>query len=591
MENRLSARTLAREQEVSGDKQSGLRRTARWRYVRQPGGVEVGLNVRRRTAIGNLPCDLTPIHVVGRDSSVRRPQQPQIVWKLRSSAAHSVGRVIRAGNFTRTQRVIRNQTDDRRVGRRADVDEAGFRIRGARFPVGASSITRDHNGAVVRIRDQRRRSVQGTRRVGGDRLDGRSSQLGRVIDQIVFGESHDVERRWLGRDGLRRRSPLSRDRRLWHWSLDDGPHRLACHAVKDVGDGLFRQLDDSLDRSPVHIDVDQNRMWRIVVIPDVVMDQLVVPDPFTGFDIEADQTAREKIVPRPRTAPNIVGAGFDVQVNVAQFGVDRKRSPDTGVPGVVGRPIQPGVVAELARARNGVESPFSFAGHHVERQNVTLQVRSSEAAHCGADNHGVACDHYRRGVADASQEVAVEVQIQGFDHVDGAIDAEAWNRTAGVRIECNELETGGGEQYTVVALSVGPVGHAPVNLARGLFESLPFIRTVDPERFASARVGRDNETPLVHGEIQDTIDHQWRGLAAGLRVGQQAVGFPYPCDFQVIDVVRPDLVERRVAGAALIAAVCGPFAIGGALLRHGLRQAKCRCYQEPQQDRSLPSRH
>src|SRR5579862_6307668 len=82
---------------------------------------------------------------------------------------------------------------------------------------------------------------------------------------------------------------------------------------------------------------------------------LEVPLALARFQIDADQAVAKEIVSGAMTTVLIGGGIFDGQVDEAHFFVDRNLRPDAGV--AVGRPrfVFPGVVAELARARDRVE--------------------------------------------------------------------------------------------------------------------------------------------------------------------------------------------------------------------------------------------
>ena len=60
------------------------------------------------------------------------------------------------------------------------------------------------------------------------------------------------------------------------------------------------------------------------------------------------------------------------------------------------------------------------------------------------------------------------------------------------------------------------------------------------------------------------VDHQRRRLEVVFRPRAQAVGLEPPRDLEVVEVVAVDLVERRVAGVAEIAAIGRPFAVARA---------------------------
>src|SRR5262245_37699483 len=107
-------------------------------------------------------------------------------------------------------------------------------------------------------------------------------------------------------------------------------------------------------------------MRRHVVVPDVMMDELEVPDSLTGANVHTDKAVRKEISARPMSAVRVVGCGLHVQVDITKFCIDGERPPDAGVAGVFGRPSLPRVVTELALARNCVEGPLLLTGPNIE---------------------------------------------------------------------------------------------------------------------------------------------------------------------------------------------------------------------------------
>src|SRR5438128_571195 len=101
------------------------------------------------------------------------------------------------------------------------------------------------------------------------------------------------------------------------------------------------------------------------------------------------------------TTVNVARGQLYRDVCHSQFFIDADLSPYAGIAGVFrGTFLRPGVVTELAEARDSVEDPEALAGLDVESANVTLHVvgdlrRSGRAMGC-ADDHGVAGHHGSR---------------------------------------------------------------------------------------------------------------------------------------------------------------------------------------------------
>ncbi len=89
----------------------------------------------------------------------------------------------------------------------------------------------------------------------------------------------------------------------------------------------------------------------------------------------------------------VAGGRFDGQVDQAELFVDGDLRPDAGVAGVLGRAVEPGIVAEFAFDRNGVEDPEALAGADVEAADVAFVVAHALGRHAfaegRADDNGV----------------------------------------------------------------------------------------------------------------------------------------------------------------------------------------------------------
>ena len=137
----------------------------------------------------------------------------------------------------------------------------------------------------------------------------------------------------------------------------------------------------------------------------------------------------------------------------------------------------------------------------------------------------------------------------------------------GLGVERDELIARRDEEEPRVVLAVGPVGEPAILFSRGAIAAFAFVEAVHPERLAGGRVDGDDVTPGAGGEVQHAADHQRRDFPVVVGRGAEVVGLPAPDDLELLDVLRVDLVQRRVLGVALIAAVVAPFALRGALLR------------------------
>ena len=206
----------------------------------------------------------------------------------------------------------------------------------------------------------------------------------------------------------------------------------------------FGDLSDSFDFSAVDRDIDQGRGSGDVPIPNVVMDELVIPDHFAGTGVEADEAIGEEIVACASAAVEIAGGHFDGEINEAEFLIAAERRPGARVAGVFPRIVIPRFVASFAVLRDGVERPEFFSCADVEAANVAGDVglRGWRGAReqGGTHNDGVFHDYGRGTGPDVSR--FDDGAIKALRQVDQAIRTEAGNRVAGFGIECDELVAG-----------------------------------------------------------------------------------------------------------------------------------------------------
>src|SRR5690606_21186466 len=121
--------------------------------------------------------------------------------------------------------------------------------------------------------------------LAGD-LERLGAQLRCVVDEVVVGDALDLPRRGSAGDRLSRRSLLAGNPGLRNRRLDDRPYRLAGDTVESVRIGELRRLHERRDLAAIDVQVDENRWGGKVPIPDVVVDDLVVPSPLARPDVE-----------------------------------------------------------------------------------------------------------------------------------------------------------------------------------------------------------------------------------------------------------------------------------------------------------------
>src|ERR1700674_1531984 len=152
-----------------------------------------------------------------------------------------------------------------------------------------------------------------------------------------------------------------------------------------------------------------------------MVNELVVPLPLPGFQIETHQALAKEVVTRP-VAPVIVRRGrLDWEIDQAKVFVHSDLVPDASVAVVGPGSVQPGVVAELTLSGDGVELPNLFPGPSIKRANQTFGVvmafNSRAFSHRGTHDHHVSSYRRRRMDADLAS-LQIDLGVDSVHHAD-----------------------------------------------------------------------------------------------------------------------------------------------------------------------------
>src|SRR5258705_12366134 len=101
-----------------------------------------------------------------------------------------------------------------------------------------------------------------------------------------------------------------------------------------------------------------------------MMDHLKVPDALASARIQSDQTLSKESVAGPLASEEIIGGRAEGQIDVAERLVRAHHRPNVCGTRRFPRSLLPGLVTELALARNGAELPQLRAGADVEASHV-----------------------------------------------------------------------------------------------------------------------------------------------------------------------------------------------------------------------------
>ncbi len=302
------------------------------------------------------------VEVDGRDARPRRLVQRQ--------AARARGhRRLHAQVVEVRPRGVRHAERGRHRHRaRGDVERAGIRVERAAGPVRAAAISGQHQRAEVRTRfavREHRRRVERADLVPVHDRDGLGVQFRREVEHLVRGDALRLKRRGLGRERLGGRRALAVHVGRRHGTFLDRPDRFAGLAIEHEREALFCDECDGPNRAAVHGEVAQDRRGGRVVVPEAVVDDLVMPDPQAGRRVEAHEALREEVVAQPVAAVEVVRRRFDREVDEPEVEVRAHQRPHARVACVRPRLVLPRVSTVLARLRDRVENPEPLAGAHV----------------------------------------------------------------------------------------------------------------------------------------------------------------------------------------------------------------------------------
>ena len=308
----------------------------------------------------DLPDDVAAIQVDGADRGVGRLQQRQAVHRQAARTAggrRGLGRRRRIGPLVITRPpdhrhplaghahdVVHIRQPRRRllqpIGSQAgvageQVGDVGLRIERPARPVGPALRRIAEQPQRPRLGRDHRRGIDRPQLVVLRQRQRLGLQFRREVDQVALGDTIARIGGRPGRDRLGGGVPLAGYVALRNLGLLDRPHRLAGGAVEHIEEPLLRRQRHRLDRLAGHRDVHQQRRRGIVVVPQLVVDQLVVPLALAGGQVHRHQAVAVQSVPRPVPAIEIPRRRLHRQIGQVQPLIDRDLGPDAGVASIL----------------------------------------------------------------------------------------------------------------------------------------------------------------------------------------------------------------------------------------------------------------
>jgi len=84
-----------------------------------------------------------------------------------------------------------------------------------------------------------------------------------------------------------------------------------------------------------------------------------------------------------------------------------------------------------------------------------------------------------------------------------------------------------------------------------------------PNQLAGVGFERDYRSSGTCGRVEHAVYHERRAFELELGPRAEVVGLEAPCDFQLVEVLGVDLIERRVSRPCKITSVVRPFSVPG----------------------------
>ena len=161
------------------------------------------------------------------------------------------------------------------------------------------------------------------------------------------------------REGLGRRAIFAGHVRLWHGPLLDGPQGVSRFAIEHKQETMFRRLRHDIDVLTVMAHGQEFRRRRQIVIPEIVVYGLEMPQPVARIRIERHETVPKEIVPFAVPPVEVVSRGSERNEDDAVVLVHGELTPVMDAAGAgLQRFRRPRFGTGLARFRNAVEGPL-----------------------------------------------------------------------------------------------------------------------------------------------------------------------------------------------------------------------------------------
>ena len=249
--------------------------------------------------------------------------------------------------------------DGRRVVH-IDVEDIQEWIEGATVPFASAQVAWLREGA---LRAWRR--VDGSGPILPEFLQRMLACGRRDVREVGFRER--LAHQWgrLYRNRLRRPRLFARHRGSRHRDFVHRKQRLAGLSIQHERESHLRELNDGVPRCRARRERDENRRSRIVVVPDIVVDGLVVPLQCASGSIECKDAVGVEVRSLAEPSVEVIGRRAGCGEHPPSLFVYRDAAPRVGASVRLAVGPLPRLVARLALLRNRVKHPDEPSGEDV----------------------------------------------------------------------------------------------------------------------------------------------------------------------------------------------------------------------------------
>ncbi len=302
------------------------------------------------------------------------------------------------------------------------------------------------------------------------------------------------------------------------------------------------------------------------------MHQLLTPLESAGVAVQCHHGICPAVIARPLAAEEIRAGGAGGRKYQVTRSIHRQRRP--GIGGTRGRyPVRAPFLEHRIRriTRNRIPAPLERAAPRVEGPHAAEFLEHRAIVADGrADDHLAVQDRRRRSDEIIAPLVAfLELRAHVVEQIHRAVLAEVRAGLAGGGIQRQQPRI---ERRSINARVtyrprrarlVHPQRHA-ARYAIGIVQILAALAVVAPAQSSVDRIHGDH-VGAAGGEIQGAVVENRRGLEGRARPVLHALsefaGAESPGHPQLTDIGRRDFCQRRIARAALVAAVGRPAAV------------------------------